>query len=161
MPDQAQELIGVIPRSSKISFRLYRNISFSKAKVRREYVIYSLKESGRTREASGSVQEQTCEEPKAEELSQEHLHQMIMVILVEEVYVEALQVKYPIIDWEIYSEDTRKYWKIIRVGGNTKAYQNFNDMLKKFDKDDLDKLWNLVKERFRTIEPTEDKAREL
>ncbi|GJU71932.1 hypothetical protein Tco_1263337 [Tanacetum coccineum] len=28
----------------------------------------------RTREASGSVQEQTCEEPKAEELSQEQLH---------------------------------------------------------------------------------------
>ncbi|GJY45231.1 hypothetical protein Tco_0434294 [Tanacetum coccineum] len=34
-------------------------------------------------------------------------------------------------------------------------------MLKKFDRDDLDKLWNLVKERFRTTEPTEDKAREL
>ncbi|GKC93357.1 hypothetical protein Tco_1158799, partial [Tanacetum coccineum] len=46
----------------------------------------------RTEEASGSVQEQTGEEPKAEELSQEQLHQMIMVILVEEVYVEALQV---------------------------------------------------------------------
>ncbi|GKB22540.1 hypothetical protein Tco_0861941 [Tanacetum coccineum] len=115
----------------------------------------------RTGEASGSVQEQTCEEPKAEELSQEQLHQMIMVIPVEEVYVEALQVKYLIIDWEIYSEDTRKYWKIIRVGGHTEAYQTFDDMLKKFDRDDLDKLWNLVKERFRTTEPTEDKAREL
>ncbi|GKG24312.1 hypothetical protein Tco_0394940, partial [Tanacetum coccineum] len=85
----------------------------------------------RTEEALGLVQEQTGEEPKAEELSQEQLHQMIMVILVEEVYVEALQVKYPIIDWEIYSEDTRKYWKIIRVGGHTKAYQTFDDMLKK------------------------------
>ncbi|GKC39638.1 hypothetical protein Tco_1052022 [Tanacetum coccineum] len=70
-------------------------------------------------------------------------------------------VKYLIIDWEIYSEDSRKYWKIIRVGGHTKAYHTFDDMLKKFDKDDLDKLWNLVKERFRTTEPTEDKAREL
>ncbi|GJT13344.1 hypothetical protein Tco_0860386, partial [Tanacetum coccineum] len=27
--------------------------------------------------------------------------------------------------------------------------------------DDLDKLWNLVKERFRTTKPNEDKAREL
>ncbi|GJS18740.1 hypothetical protein Tco_0413212 [Tanacetum coccineum] len=44
----------------------------------------------RTRKASGSVQEQTSKEPKAEELSQEQLHQMMMVILVEEVYVEAL-----------------------------------------------------------------------
>ncbi|GJZ17187.1 putative ribonuclease H-like domain-containing protein [Tanacetum coccineum] len=49
----------------------------------------------RTGEASGSVQEQTGEEPKAEELSQEQLHQMMMVIPVEEVYVEALQ-DYPL-----------------------------------------------------------------
>ncbi|GKE24892.1 hypothetical protein Tco_1436404 [Tanacetum coccineum] len=47
------------------------------------------------------------------------------------------------------------------VGGHTEAYQTFDDMLKKFDRDDLDKLYNLVKERFNTIEPTEDKAREL
>ncbi|GKE52345.1 hypothetical protein Tco_1487501, partial [Tanacetum coccineum] len=78
--------------------------------------------SQRTGEASGSVQEQTSEEPKAEELSQEQLHQMMMEIPIEEFYVEALQ---------------------------------------KFDRDDLDKLWNLVKERFRTTEPTKDKAREL
>ncbi|GJS37728.1 hypothetical protein Tco_0536110 [Tanacetum coccineum] len=87
---------------------------------------------------------------KAEELSQEQLHQIMMVIPIEEVYVEALQVKYPIIDWEIYFEDSRKHWKIIRVGGHTEAYQTFDDMFKKFNIDDLDKLWNLVKERFRT-----------
>nr|GEW87669.1 hypothetical protein [Tanacetum cinerariifolium] len=33
--------------------------------------------------------------------------------------VEALQTKYPIIDWEIYTEDTKKYWKIIIVGNHT------------------------------------------
>ncbi|GJW70135.1 hypothetical protein Tco_0127052 [Tanacetum coccineum] len=48
-----------------------------------------------------------------------------------------------------------------RVGGHTEAYQTFDDMLKKFDRDDLDKLWNLVKERFRTTEPTKGKVREL
>ncbi|GKE51583.1 hypothetical protein Tco_1486739, partial [Tanacetum coccineum] len=76
----------------------------------------------RTGEASGSVQEQTGKEPKANELSQEQLQQIMMVVPVEEVYVEALQ---------------------------------------KFDRDDLDKLWDLVKERFRTTEPTNDKEREL
>ncbi|GJY57743.1 ribonuclease H-like domain-containing protein [Tanacetum coccineum] len=83
----------------------------------------------------------------------------MMIVLVEEVYVEALQVKYPIIDWEVYSEDTRKYWKIIRVGNHTEAYQTFDDMLKKFDRDDLDKLWSLVKERFSSTDPTDDKER--
>ncbi|GJS02891.1 hypothetical protein Tco_0319399 [Tanacetum coccineum] len=110
-------------------------------------------------EASGSVQEQPKEEEK--ELSQEDLHHMMMVVLVEEVYIEALQVKYPIIDWEVYTKESRKYWKIIRVGNHTEAYQFFKDMLKIFDKDDLVMLWNLVKERFSSTEPTDDKERAL
>ncbi|GJS67037.1 hypothetical protein Tco_0681601 [Tanacetum coccineum] len=40
-------------------------------------------------------------------------YKLMMVVPVEEVYVEALQVKYPIIDWEVYTEESRKHWKII------------------------------------------------
>ncbi|GJX24124.1 hypothetical protein Tco_0228569 [Tanacetum coccineum] len=81
----------------------------------------------KTNEASGSVQEQPEEEET--ELPQEDLQQMMMVVPVEEVYVEALQI--------------------------------FAEMLKKFDRDDLVKLWDLVKERFSTTEPTDDKEKEL
>ncbi|GKE31597.1 hypothetical protein Tco_1450919 [Tanacetum coccineum] len=86
----------------------------------------------KTNEASGSVQEQPEEEEK--ELSQKDLQQMIMVVPVEEVY-------------------------IIRVGNHTEAYQFFEDMLKVFDREDLVKLWSLVKERFNLTEPTDDKER--
>ncbi|GJW27338.1 hypothetical protein Tco_0041149 [Tanacetum coccineum] len=120
----------------------------------------NLQEESSKRQKTGEGSEPT-EELKADEISQEDLQQMIMVVPVEEVYVEALQVKYPIIDWEVYSEDTRKYWKIIRVGNHTEAYQTFDDMLKKFDRDDLDKLWSLVKERFSSTDPTDDKERTL
>nr|GFA17646.1 leucine-rich repeat protein [Tanacetum cinerariifolium] len=75
--------------------------------------------------------------------------------------VEALQVNYPLIDWEIHSEGSRSYWKIIRVGGITKAYQSFEDMLKSFDREDLDALWRLVKEKFSTAVPTIDKEKAL
>ncbi|GKF54770.1 hypothetical protein Tco_0165110, partial [Tanacetum coccineum] len=47
------------------------------------------------------------------------------------------------------------------VGNHTEAYQIFAEMLKKFDRDDLVKLWYLVKERFNTTEPTDDKRRNL
>nr|GEY53145.1 hypothetical protein [Tanacetum cinerariifolium] len=66
-------------------------------------------------------------------------------VLVSEFKVEALQVKYPLIDWEIYSVGSRSYWKIIRVGGITQAYQSFKDMLKDFNREDLDDLWRFVK----------------
>ncbi|GKC51348.1 hypothetical protein Tco_1074093, partial [Tanacetum coccineum] len=84
-----------------------------------------------------------------------------MIVLVEKVFVEALQVRYPTIDWEFYSEDTRRYWRIIRVGNHTEAYQIFADMLMKFDREYLVKLWDLVKERFSTTEPTDDKEKDL
>ncbi|GJS87161.1 hypothetical protein Tco_0769797 [Tanacetum coccineum] len=51
----------------------------------------------------------------------------MIIVLEEGMNVEALQTKYPIIDWEVYTEDSRI----------------------------------LVHERFNSIEPIEDKEREL
>ncbi|GJZ74096.1 hypothetical protein Tco_0638242 [Tanacetum coccineum] len=58
----------------------------------------------------------------------------------------------------LFKKDTEK---IIRVKNITEAYQVFEDMLKGFDKEDLVTLWSLVKERFRSAEPTKDKERAL
>ncbi|GKC40974.1 hypothetical protein Tco_1053358 [Tanacetum coccineum] len=77
---------------------------------------------------------------EADELSQEELQQMMIIVPEQGMNVEALQTKYPIIDWEIYTEGTRKYWKIIRVGNHTES---------------------LVKEKFNSTEPTDDKEREI
>nr|GEZ75852.1 hypothetical protein [Tanacetum cinerariifolium] len=65
---------------------------------------------------------------------------MLEIVLVSKFKVEALQVKYPLIDWEIHSEGSRTYWKIIKVGEITQANQSFEDMLKDFNKEDLDAL---------------------
>nr|GEW20748.1 hypothetical protein [Tanacetum cinerariifolium] len=48
-----------------------------------------------------------------------------------------------------------------RVRNHTETYQIFADILKKFNKDGLIKLWDLVKERFSTTKPTNDKEKEL
>ncbi|GKE12292.1 hypothetical protein Tco_1415843 [Tanacetum coccineum] len=61
----------------------------------------------------------------------------------------------------IYTEGTRKYWKIIRVGNHTEVHHFFDDMLTTFDRDDLVMLWSLVKEKFNLTEPTDDKEREI
>nr|GEU42122.1 retrotransposable element Tf2 [Tanacetum cinerariifolium] len=58
---------------------------------------------------------------------------------------------------EIYTEGTRQYSKIIRVENIIEVHQFFVDMIKDFDREDLVKLYNLVKERFSSSTPTEDK----
>nr|GFA14000.1 hypothetical protein [Tanacetum cinerariifolium]GFA14217.1 hypothetical protein [Tanacetum cinerariifolium] len=66
-----------------------------------------------------------------------------------------------IIDWENHTEGSRVYWKIIRVGGITKSYQVFEDMLKGFDREDMVALSNLVKEKFSSAVLSEDKEKAL
>nr|GEV03389.1 reverse transcriptase domain-containing protein [Tanacetum cinerariifolium] len=97
----------------------------------------------------------------AEEVSEEDLKAMMQLVLVEEVYVEALQVKHPIIDWEIHTKGQRNYWKIIRLGGSTVVYQFFVDMLKHFDREDLTQLWTLVRETLSIRQAISDKEKEL
>nr|GEU52330.1 hypothetical protein [Tanacetum cinerariifolium] len=45
----------------------------------------------------------------SEDVSEEDLTGMMQLVPVKEVYVEALQVKHPIIDWEIHSEGKKDY----------------------------------------------------
>ncbi|GJT91146.1 hypothetical protein Tco_1079991 [Tanacetum coccineum] len=105
-----------------------------------------------------------AEEPRdkeADELSQEDLQQMMIIVPEKGMNVEALQTKYPIIDWEIYTAGTRTYWKIIRVGNNTEVHHFFDDILKAFDRDGLVMLWSQVKEKFNSTEPIDDKERDI
>nr|GEW76223.1 hypothetical protein [Tanacetum cinerariifolium] len=79
---------------------------------------------------SESTQEIPTNDPK--EITKDDVQNMLEIVPVPEFKVEALQVKYHIIDWEIHIEGPIKYWKIIRVG-----------------------------ERFSSTEPIEDKERAL
>nr|GEV54320.1 hypothetical protein [Tanacetum cinerariifolium] len=97
----------------------------------------------------------------SEEVSKEDLKEMMQLVHVEEVYVEALQVKHPIIDWEIHTGGKRDYWKIIRLGGHTAVYQFFVDMLKQLDREDLNQLWILVKGTLSIRQASSDKEKEL
>nr|GEV80595.1 hypothetical protein [Tanacetum cinerariifolium] len=63
---------------------------------------------------------------------------------------------------EMIEEDVKNMLEIVQVvGGITKAYQNFKDMLKGFDREDLVALWNLVQEKFSSAVHNEDKEKAL
>ncbi|GKC43004.1 hypothetical protein Tco_1060726 [Tanacetum coccineum] len=81
--------------SSQVTITNYAEVGSSKRAAEAELDHEGFKRQ-KANEASGSVQEQSEEEEK--EFSQEDLQQMMMVVPVKEVYVEALQVKYLIID---------------------------------------------------------------
>nr|GEY57797.1 hypothetical protein [Tanacetum cinerariifolium] len=91
----------------------------------KDFVPMGSKEEGERFKRKGLRLEHECAKKvkTLEEVSEEDLKIMMQLVPVKEVYVEALQVKHPIIDWEIHIEGKRTYWKIIRLGGNTVVYQ--------------------------------------
>nr|GEX02539.1 hypothetical protein [Tanacetum cinerariifolium] len=61
--------------------------------------------------------------------------------------------KVPVVDYEIYTENNKPYYKIKRADGSHQLYLSFLSMLRNFDIEDLEVLWQLVKERFASSKP--------
>nr|GEV12869.1 hypothetical protein [Tanacetum cinerariifolium] len=90
-------------------------------KERKKLEDRSKKTESSKRVAKEELDQQSSKRQKTDGLSEEELQQIMVLVPKERMNVKALQTKYPIIDWEIYIEDLRKYWKIIRVGNHTKV----------------------------------------
>nr|GFA21738.1 hypothetical protein [Tanacetum cinerariifolium] len=87
-----------------------------------------------------TLEEVTEEAKSSDEVPEEKVKEMMQLVPIEEVYVEALQVKHLIIDWKVYTKSQMSYWKITRLGGSSASYQFFIDLLKHLDREDLNQL---------------------
>ncbi|GKF88523.1 hypothetical protein Tco_0259400, partial [Tanacetum coccineum] len=113
----------------------------------------------KTAKPSGSEPAQPIKDSKG--LSEEELKIMMELVPIKDVYFEALAVKRPIITWYVHTDGQIKRWKIVRVGEYAELHQTFEDMLKRFDREDLDKLWSLVQETHKSGYLSDDKEKEL
>nr|GEY22763.1 hypothetical protein [Tanacetum cinerariifolium] len=73
----------------------------------------------------------------------------------DDVYTEAtpLARKVLVVDYEIFNKNNKPYYKIKRADGSHQLYLSFLSLLRNFNREDLEALWSLVKERFATTNP--------
>nr|GEY47234.1 hypothetical protein [Tanacetum cinerariifolium] len=66
----------------------------------------------------------------------------------DDVFTDAtpLARKVPVVDYQIIHVDNKPRYKIIREDDTHQLYRSFITMLKNFDREDLETLWNIVKE---------------
>nr|GEX83237.1 hypothetical protein [Tanacetum cinerariifolium] len=77
----------------------------------------------------------------------------------DEVIIEATPIPFrspTIIDYKIHKKGNKNYFKIIRANGNSQVYQTFERMFKNFNREDLEVLWAIVKDRFKKKKPVDD-----
>ncbi|GKA84051.1 hypothetical protein Tco_0805646 [Tanacetum coccineum] len=113
-------------------------------KSKTELVVGSLKK------AKAEIAQESSSKRTRNELEQENE---------EEVAIDAIPLAttpLTIVDWKIHKEGKNRYYQIIRADGSSKMYRVFSLMLKSFDRQDLEDLYNLVKAKYGSTRPVED-----
>nr|GEZ12709.1 hypothetical protein [Tanacetum cinerariifolium] len=114
------------------------------------------KDSRALKRLSESQDDKTAKKQKLDrEVEELERHLQIVPNDEDDVYTKAtlLALKVPVVDYEIYTENNKLYYKIKRADGSHQLYLSFLSMLRNFDREDLEVLWRLVKERFTSTKP--------
>ncbi|GJU57623.1 hypothetical protein Tco_1235389 [Tanacetum coccineum] len=116
------------------------------AQARRNMIKY-LKNQGNYKISNfkehGSEQQKSLEKEKSPEK-----------IVEEEVETQEEKKEFPIVDWKTYVlTETFMYYQVFRGDGSSKNYKIFTEMLRDFDRHDVEELYRLVKERYRASRP--------
>nr|GEW99169.1 hypothetical protein [Tanacetum cinerariifolium] len=116
---------------------------------------------GKEKRAGEELEQEITKKQKVEDDKEKaELKQLMETIPYEEkVAIDAipLAVKSPrIVDWKIHKEKKKSYYQILRADGKSQMYIIFSQMLKIFNKEDLEDLYKLVKARYRSTRPVEN-----
>ncbi|GJT07196.1 hypothetical protein Tco_0841658 [Tanacetum coccineum] len=118
--------------------------------------LVEVKKRGRTELIQENAKKQKVEDDK----ETTELKQCLEIIPdEEEVTIDAipLAVKSPsIVGWKIYKEGRKSYYQIMRADGKSQTYMIFSQMLKSFDRQDLEDLYKLVKAKYESTRPVDD-----
>ncbi|GJR07123.1 hypothetical protein Tco_0530107 [Tanacetum coccineum] len=115
-----------------------------------------VKEPGTKRKKSIPRKSTRKRQKMEEDSEKEELKEFLDIIPREEVpiEVESISTKFPIVDWKSYVlTETFMYYQVFRGDGSSKNYKIFTEMLRDFDRHDVEELYRLVKERYRASRP--------
>ncbi|GKD18976.1 hypothetical protein Tco_1208134 [Tanacetum coccineum] len=124
------------------------------------------REESSSKRAGDELEQEKAKKQKVDEDKETAELQSLMKVIPdeEEVAVDAipLATKPPsIVDYKIIKEGKISYHQIIRADGSSKRYSAFIQMLRSFDREDLETLWKLVKAKHGSTRPEEGFERVL
>ncbi|GKA51129.1 hypothetical protein Tco_0744325 [Tanacetum coccineum] len=109
------------------------------------------KETGAKRKKSIPRKSTRKRQKMEEDAEKEELKGFLDIIPREEVpiEVESLYTKFPVVDWKtcVLTENFM-YYQVFRGDGSSKNYKVLSEMLEDFDRQDVEELYRLVKEKY-------------
>nr|GEU62284.1 hypothetical protein [Tanacetum cinerariifolium] len=167
------EVIEQVKRKEKqdntvMRYQALKRKPVTKAHVRKNMMVYlknmagfkmdffKEEESKLSKRNGENLEQEAAKKQKIdEEVEELKTHLQIVSNDEDDVYTEAtpLYLKVPVVDYQIYTEHNKPYYKIIRSYGTHQLFLSFISLLRNFDKEDLEMLWKIIQERFAFSEP--------
>nr|GEZ54357.1 hypothetical protein [Tanacetum cinerariifolium] len=104
-------------------------------------------ESKLSKRKSKSSEQQAAKKQKIDkEVEELKTHLQIVPNDEDDVYIEAtpLALKVPVVDYQIHTEHNKPYYKIIRADRTHQLFISFISMLRNFNIEDLEMMWQIV-----------------
>nr|GEU76552.1 hypothetical protein [Tanacetum cinerariifolium] len=103
-------------------------------------------EASKRKRTSETSEEKAVKKQKLdEEVEELKIHLQIVSNDEDDVYTEAtpLALKVHVVDYQNHTENNKPYYKIIRVDGTHQLFLSFISLLRNFNKEDLEMLWQI------------------
>ncbi|GKA07762.1 hypothetical protein Tco_0686986 [Tanacetum coccineum] len=115
---------------------------------------------GSSKRAGEELEQESTKKHKVDKDKDTTELQSLMEVIPDEeevaIDVVPLATKSPkIVDWKIHKEGKKSYYQIVRANGKSQMYMIFSQMLKSFNREDLEDLCKLVKARYGSTRPVE------
>ncbi|GJV85138.1 hypothetical protein Tco_1525036 [Tanacetum coccineum] len=118
-----------------------------------------------TKRAGDELEQEPIKKQKVDDdKEREDLQQCFELVTEEDVainYIPLATKPAPIVNFQNHRKGRNGYYKIIRANGSAKTYLLFSQLLKEFNREDLENLWKLVKAKHGNTRPEEGYERVL
>ncbi|GJZ47156.1 hypothetical protein Tco_0600988 [Tanacetum coccineum] len=118
-----------------------------------------------TKRAGEKLEQEVAKKQKMEDdKEKEDLKQCFEIVQDDEVAIDVIPLATkpaPIVNFQIHRKGRQGYYEIMRADGSAKTYLLFSQLLKEFDREDLENLWKLVKAKHGNTRPEEGYERVL
>ncbi|GJW68968.1 hypothetical protein Tco_0123392 [Tanacetum coccineum] len=125
------------------------------------------KRAGKEQQKESSKKQKVEEEKESEEvdeIDEAELKKLLVIKRDEDIAIDAipLATKLPvIIDYKLHKEGMLVHYQLIRADGSSKRYSSMIRMLQGIDREDLEGLWRIVKEKYGDTRPDNEFERVL
>nr|GEV14320.1 hypothetical protein [Tanacetum cinerariifolium] len=112
-------------------------------------------EEEESKRKSENLKQKAAKKQKIDEETEElKTHLQIVPNDEDDVYTQdtPLALKVHVVDYQIHTEHNKPYYKIIRADGTYQLFLSFITLLRNFGREDLEMLWKLVQEIFKSSE---------